>query len=105
MIRCPSASRKAKASSTSDINPIARTHQPTICQCFRLDSTAETGVENEQKAAMAERYINTHHQLPDQPSAAVSGVSCTMRMPMNSKERVRTATCARGFQTGSALAS
>ena len=50
---------------------------------------------------MAETYISTHHQSPDQPSAAVSGVSLTVRMPINSSDRVRIVMCPRARQAGS----
>jgi hypothetical protein len=46
-----------------------------IFHTFHLDSGAEERGENEQKAAIAERYISTHHQSPGQPNALVSGVS------------------------------
>src|SRR5882724_5617409 len=104
MMRWPFASRKANASQTSDASPARRTQKPAILHCFRLASEADDGGENEQKATIAERYISTHHHSPGQPSAAVSGVSWTIKMPMNSSDRVRTATCPRVFKNGSPFA-
>src|ERR1035441_3782022 len=75
MMRWPFAPRKANASQTSAASPASRTQKLTILHAFHLDAGAEECGPMEQKAAMAERYINTHHQSPDQPSAAVSGVS------------------------------
>src|ERR1035441_266502 len=75
MMRWPFAPRKANASQISAATPANRTQKLTACHPFHLDSRAEGRGEIEQKAAMAEKYINTHHQSPDQPSVAVSGVS------------------------------
>src|ERR1017187_2865154 len=75
MMRWPFAPRKANASQISAASPISRTQKLTVFHTFHLGSRAEGRGEIEQKAAMAERYINTHHQSPDQPSAGVSGVS------------------------------
>src|SRR6266404_4148526 len=75
IIRSPFVPRKANASQTSAANPTSRTHKPAILHALARDSGAEGCSEMEQKAAAAERYIATHHQSPDHPSTAVSGVS------------------------------
>src|SRR5437879_12671360 len=104
MMRWPFASRKTSASQKSDASPASRTLKPAILHCFRLDSEVDDGGENEQKATIAERYISTHHQSLGQPKAAVSGVSWTIKMPMNSSDRVRMATCPRVLKNGSPFA-
>src|ERR1017187_2447867 len=104
MLRWPFAPRKANASQTSAASPDSRTQKLAILQRFQPDSGAGGRGEIEQKAAIAERYISTHHQSPDQPSALVSGVSWTIKMPMNSSDMVRRATCPRVFQAGSPFA-
>src|SRR6266478_5909281 len=88
----------------SAASPASRTQRLTILHAVHLDARAEEGGAMEQNAAMAERYISTHHQSPDQPNAAVSGVSWTIRMPINSSDVVRTATCPRVFKNGSPFA-
>src|SRR5882724_3623022 len=93
IMRWPFASRKANASQASDASPANRTQKPAILHCFRPDSDSDDGGENEQKAAIAERYISVHHHAPGQPIAAVSGVSWTIKMPMNKRDKVRMATC------------
>src|SRR3954470_24521339 len=80
MMRWPCAPRNANASQTSIANPANRTERVTNFQRFDFNSGTERDGEMEQNAAMAERYINTHHQLPDQPSTVLSGVSWTIRM-------------------------
>src|ERR1017187_2024442 len=99
MMRWPFAPRKANASQTSAASPDSRTQKLAILQRFQPDSGAEGRGEIEQKAAIAERYISTHHQSPDQPSAFVSGVSWTIKMPMSSNDMVRRVTCPRVFPT------
>src|SRR6266550_1859913 len=92
MIRRPCGPRKTTANQTNARNPANLSARLKILQVLARDSPAETSGEMEQKAAMAERYIKTHHQSPDQPSAAVSGVSCTIRMPMAVSDSVRITT-------------
>src|SRR5690348_6216905 len=91
-MRAPCWPRKTIASQTSPTNPEHLRPRLRILQVFPGDSPAESGREMEQNAAIAERYIKTHHQFPDHPRAAGSGVSCTIRMPIARSDNVRMAT-------------
>src|SRR6266576_2255301 len=66
MIRRPCGPRKTTANQTNTRNPANLSARLKILQVRPRDSPAETSGEMEQKAAMAERYIKTHHQSPAQ---------------------------------------
>src|SRR5690348_14884700 len=81
-MRRPLGPRNANASQMRASNPARRTPSRIVRDRFRRDSVGADGGAIEEKVAMAARYSNTHHQWPDQPIAAVSGVSWTIRMPI-----------------------
>src|SRR5664279_1039352 len=56
-----------------------------------------------QKARIAEKYISVAQRAPDQPIFSELGVSLTMRIPMNRRDNVLTATWRIIFQRGSPL--
>src|SRR5262245_49255535 len=92
MIRRPSWPRKASASQTKPMNPEHRSARLKTLHAPPADSLSDCRGEIEPNAAIAERYMRTHHQFPDQPSAAVSGVSCTIRIPIAMRDNVRMTT-------------
>src|SRR3954470_18969993 len=99
-IRCPSAPRNEKAKKRSMPQPSNRTPKESFWNMRPLLCSPPV-VQIVQNAKIAERYISVHQSGPDQPIFDESGVSLTIKIPINNSDTVRSSTCATVFQSGS----
>src|SRR6266850_5228217 len=104
IIRCPSPPRYAKARYTRATNPSMRKPKEIIRKPWSLFGGSDfPGGEIVQKAQIADRYMSVHQSAPDHPILVESGVSFTIRIPINKRDAARRATCESVFQIGSPL--